>query len=66
MNTAILPTLLGSMLAMAPIVDSSLQFKPNTKLTRPALSESSLVVHEWGTFTALQGSIAHLSTILAE
>ncbi len=54
MNTTILPALFGSMLAMAPIVDST--FKFNSELKRPALSETSLVAHEWGTFTALQGS----------
>jgi len=54
MNTSILPTILGSLLAMAPIVDST--FSPRAELKRPALAENSLVVHEWGTFTALQGS----------
>lgn len=54
MNTSILTPILGSMLAMAPIVDSTLNF--SAELKRPALTENSLVVHEWGTFTALQGS----------
>jgi len=54
MNTSILTPILGSMLAMAPIVDSTLNF--SSELKRPVLSEKSLVVHEWGTFTALQGS----------
>lgn len=55
MKHTILPTIVGSMLAIAPIVDSTFQF--NTELTRPSLTEkNSLVVHEWGTFTALQGS----------
>ncbi len=54
MNASILTPIVGSMLAMAPIVDSTLNF--GSELKRPVLTETSLVVHEWGTFTALQGS----------